>query len=133
MRGEEGRKKPVQARKKKEADKAIKDHPRVSCGGKDVWLKHMRNFDTGESPPQLSYAGKGEKAVWKDIKQAEAGNHPRVMRGKMGNEKRVLASFRDHPRVCGEKAYNRGNERVAMRITPAYAGKKPQGTRDYFV
>ena len=65
--------------------------------------------------------------------------------GKSFHPVQVLRPFRDHPRVCGEKCHfldcQRGldgspprmrgkgvepcNQRVAVRITPAYAGKRP--------
>ena len=73
--------------------------------------------------------------------------------GKRQRRATACTWLRDHPRVCGEKdaickscparqgspSRMRGkgiqprNERVAMRITPAYAGKSPRDTRDYFV
>ena len=37
-------------------------------------------------------------------------------------------SYRDHPRLCGEKHRKTILERVKSRITPAYAGKRPRHT-----
>ena len=110
------------------------DHPRV-CGEKNG------NYDTqacgGGSPPRMrGKGGLGQNARFKArITPAYAG--------KSGISPGFLLSYRDHPRVCGEKeSVNdgtairagspprmRGKARSCQantsvtRITPAYAGK----------
>ena len=89
------------------------------------------------SPPRVR-----GKAVWKDIKQAEAGITP-ACAGKSAFPEFEGNAVRDHPRVCGEKTFTvknvpgaegspprvRGkammptNALIVRRITPACAGK----------
>ena len=111
-----------------------RDHPRV-CGEKfsSMW----RRYIVSGSPPRVR-----GKAVWKDIKQAEAGITP-ACAGKSAFPEFEGNAVRDHPRVCGEKTFTvknvpgaegspprvRGkammptNALIVRRITPACAGK----------
>ena len=121
-----------------------RDHPRV-CGEKTA-PRHRLHLAKG-SPPRMRGKETCKKACevsW-GITPAYAGKRPLRCH--------LRSAVRDHPRVCGEKMGMRSgsrfvsgspprmrgkgiqprNERVAMRITPAYAGKSPRDTRDYFV
>ena len=112
-----------------------KDHPRT-CGEKPNDTPRLSRF--AGSPPHMR-----GKAVWKDIKQAEAGITP-AHAGKSIQPSRPLNAAWDHPRTCGEKAsfvlvvwsragsppHMRGKESapiyapLPLRITPAHAGKR---------
>ena len=113
----------------------FKDHPRV-CGEK---ISGTTLITTQQgSPPRMR--GKApslrERLHWHRITPAYAG--------KSGISPGFLLSYRDHPRVCGEKAKywmqgrepegspprmrgkEKGGVKMALisRITPAYAGKR---------
>ena len=110
------------------------DHPRV-CGEKAYSL--VINGSEWGSPPRMR--GKGTK-------RCSSRRGGRITPAYAGKSKRIAPSsvlFGDHPRVCGEKHTTffvrprkwgspprmRGkgvqprDKRVAVRITPAYAGK----------
>ena len=111
-----------------------KDHPRV-CGEKQK--KSPTGLVTRGSPPHVRGKGADEQGVG-----GVAGITP-AYAGKSGISPGFLLSYRDHPRVCGEKeSVNdgtairagspprmRGKARSCQantsvtRITPAYAGK----------
>ena len=81
--------------------------------------------------------------VWENIKSVFTGRITPAYAGKSGNFHLMRAKPQDHPRLCGEKATHgtgflralgspppmRGKvpehlaDKVANRITPAYAGK----------
>ena len=111
------------------------DHPRV-CGEKRFFtfgLMHMRG-----SPPRM----RGKDVPW-SYNQGLGGITP-AYAGKSGISPGILLSYRDHPRVCGEKVNllhflllllgspprMRGKAVAAsyvvhgFGITPAYAGKR---------
>ena len=112
------------------------DHPRV-CGEK--YEVSSNCDDSVGSPPRMR--GKVEAGHKVDF----PGGITPAYAGKSSTATRAARSIGDHPRVCGEKfrkpsvtTQNRGspprmrgkgikqrNSRVAMRITPAYAGKSP--------
>ena len=117
-----------------------RDHPRV-CGEKEPLLYTYQ--DAGGSPPRMR--GKGGELSGRVRPQ---GITP-AYAGKRARPRPRWVKFKDHPRVCGEKPHfgqgrtvnlgspprmrgkgvNPGNHRVAMGITPAYAGKSR--TRQY--
>ena len=73
---------------------AVKDHPRV-CGEK-MLIKGKRGYDMG-SPPRMrgKVGAEATPEPFIGITPAYAGK--RYVAGD------TLKSFRDHPRVCGEK------------------------------
>ena len=111
------------------------DHPRV-CGEK--YGQQSESQSQGGSPPRMR--GKVDDIETGDLIH---GITP-AYAGKSVGGNSVCCSFRDHPRVCGEKFYcpNRilwdngspprmrgkahgiGYHLVPLRITPAYAGKR---------
>ena len=112
-----------------------RDHPRM-CGEK--WDKLPREIKQKGSPPRMR--GKGER---KRRHSNPRGITP-AYAGKSSNVPSAFRCGRDHPRVCGEKAFvrsccasrtgspprMRGKGRQSEivtdgpRITPAYAGKR---------
>ena len=120
------------------------DHPRV-CGEKRLVKRRARCL--GGSPPRMrgkdlcdvicgqqsgitpAYAGKRYPYQYAEYC---IGDHPRVCGEKMGMRSGSRFVSGSPPRMRGKGIQPR-NERVAMRITPAYAGKSPRDTRDYFV
>ena len=90
------------------------DHPRL-CGEK-CSNENRRRIMIGSPPPMRGKATAGKtwaRVAW--ITPAYAG--------KSSYQCTVSPSFRDHPRLCGEKRCAFGNSRYRLRITPAYAGK----------
>ena len=113
-----------------------KDHPRL-CGEKIV--SNGRSIDAPGSPPPMR--GKGLFGVaFNSVHRITP-----AYAGKSSFASCSFASFRDHPRLCGEKFLipriagsqlgspppMRGKDYlsdfgiVRLRITPAYAGKSP--------
>ena len=112
------------------------DHPRV-CGEKRA--KYRKQRQVSGSPPRMRGKARRSKRCRSitGITPAYAGKRPSCMP--------TYTNTRDHPRVCGEKEHQnrlhgptigspprmRGKEiRVSfssrwLRITPAYAGKRP--------
>ena len=120
------------------------DHPRV-CGEKTV--TPIPTISASGSPPRVR--GKGSKTE----RESTRCRITPACAGKSPLESRSRSARRDHPRVCGEKAFNfrrvltmsgspprvRGKasvdvaHHVVVRITPACAGKrcskKPEDSR----
>ena len=111
------------------------DHPRI-CGEKDLTAS-MKKCVSGSPPHMRGKASRRVRAVRMDgITPAYAGKSTRWRAGQ--------TYYKDHPRICGEKAsafwlllafagsppHMRGKGRVASEfarhsgITPAYAGKR---------
>ena len=134
---------PAYAGKRQATPQSIaqpRDHPRV-CGEKAMML-HMRAKVSG-SPQRM----RGKVFVWSRFFVC-AGITP-AYAGKSHVASNCPGDIQDHPRVCGEKAYNSvmpGSEwgspprmrgkatplttpKRCDRITPAYAGKRPACTR----
>ena len=111
-----------------------RDHPRV-CGEKKAFASDIE-MELG-SPPRMRGKEQFETGFC-----SSAGITP-AYAGKSETPRRLIAHFRDHPRVCGEKAAELIGKRYGMgspprmrgkvkntwvmkrpsRITPAYAGK----------
>ena len=118
----------------------IRDHPRV-CGEKTVTTRGASRH-LG-SPPRMR--GKVRMTL---VDLVRTGITP-AYAGKRGWMRATEVTRKDHPRVCGEKAYSlviNGSEwgspprmrgkactcscaSIAGRITPAYAGKRADGAR----
>ena len=132
---------PAYAGKRQATPQSIaqpRDHPRV-CGEKAMML-HMREKVSG-SPPRM----RGKVFVWSRFFVC-AGITP-AYAGKSHVASNCPGDIQDHPRVCGEKAYNsvmpgsewgspprmRGKAAALLTcshrygITPAYAGKSACG------
>ena len=112
----------------------MQDHPRM-CGEKGLVSPMIR--ERLGSPPHVR-----GKVVLRQVAGAPTGITP-ACAGKSLSTASIMACCRDHPRVCGEKAYSkviagslwgspprmRGKGRnfsscvCPDRITPAYAGK----------
>ena len=110
------------------------DHPRV-CGEKYSWEKSTCKIFG--SPPRMR-----GKVAYTDLQRPSPGITP-AYAGKSLLKLLHHVGLRDHPRVCGEKAYSlvingsewgspprmrgKGTKRCSSRrggrITPAYAGK----------
>ncbi len=119
----------------------VRDHPRL-CGEK--FVKSFKHVRTPGSPPPMR--GKARLAT---RKASPTGITP-AYAGKSTHAGKLRESSKDHPRLCGEKNSSRPLERrhtgspppmrgkVAHRptaknslgITPAYAGKSDQRTRN---
>ena len=115
-------------------DTAGRDHPRV-CGEKYSWEKSTCKIFG--SPPRMR-----GKVAYTDLQRPSPGITP-AYAGKSLLKLLHHVGLRDHPRVCGEKAYSlvingsewgspprmrgKGTKRCSSRrggrITPAYAGK----------
>ena len=115
-----------------------RDHPRL-CGEKPIVSRNL-SPGTGSPPPMRGKVESSPYAIRKDgITPAYAG--------KSSFASCSFASFRDHPRLCGEKITQRQPEPCGSgspppmrgkalktmpkqrrcRITPAYAGKSETG------
>ena len=118
----------------KRKNPAIWDHPRV-CGEKLYW--HQLRCTGAGSPPRMR--GKGVqpcdervrvritpacagKRLLRQLRHITSRDHPRVCGEKPGGRLRELVYPGSPPRMRGKGVQPR-NKRVAMRITPAYAGK----------
>ena len=92
------------------------DHPRI-CGEKTSGSKVARLMMG--SPPHMR-----GKALEDGTMNVLAGITP-AYAGKSGMDSKARASYRDHPRICGErKGVLDDFDGVAVRITPACAGKR---------
>ena len=120
-------------KKKRETRKG--DHPRV-CGEK--WRQSVQGTNLQGSPPRMR-----GKAVRESHTSTQVGITP-AYAGKSDRHHKARGLWRDHPRVCGEKAAILRAVCVPMgspprmrgkglswqwlllrhRITPAYAGKR---------
>ena len=110
------------------------DHPRL-CGEK-TYLSNEAAMQVGSPPPMRGKGGRcSAAAAWHGITPAYAGKRTGVKRNE--------CTWKDHPRLCGEKIYENeirvmfGGSPPPMRgkgnqccdnlnetgITPAYAGK----------
>ena len=118
----------------KNAQSKVGDHPRV-CGEKCIPL--TRGHGRQGSPPRMR-----GKVAYTDLQRPSPGITP-AYAGKSLLKLLHHVGLRDHPRVCGEKAYSlvingsewgspprmrgKGTKRCSSRrggrITPAYAGK----------
>ena len=101
-------------------DTRARDHPRV-CGEKQSWAS---NPSPGKgSPPRMRGKGSAPVPAWR------RGRITPAYAGKRSSCSTETVVRRDHPRVCGEKAFLFEVEVDFLRITPAYAGKRSSPTR----
>ena len=92
-----------------------RDHPRV-CGEKTT--THEKPSDSTGSPPRLR--GKVDRTAGK---ARRAGITP-AYAGKRGMRYKAMRSYRDHPRVCGEKYIQDPTENAILGSPPRMRGKE---------
>ena len=91
------------------------DHPRV-CGEKErLRVDHLAG---GGSPPRVRGE---EKAI---SQMADKGRITPACAGRSSKAVWISPTARDHPRVCGEKAFCTALSHAERGITPACAGRR---------